>query len=288
MASLIESLTHTYQSLPRWDITEDIKGVKNCIVNKKYRAIMSGDWDSEQTLRDELKDFEDPEYAEWCVAQNKKFREMSIKEPILYDVVSRYRNQIIEHGGMCAEFGVFRGYSINKCAGIIPERQWYGFDSFEGFESDWNTYQDNYSVHKTAFSLKGGLPKLEHNNISLIKGYYSQSLPEFASGLESDKYFSLIHIDCDIFEATKCIFDQIGNRLVPGTIIVLDESVGLCGISDVLKAFYDFVRTNNLKFQWLGSGKGPNEFTVLDRGWIMTHWLFAYKTGMCSSACILQ
>ncbi|MEQ9369028.1 MAG: hypothetical protein RIG63_08345 [Coleofasciculus chthonoplastes F3-SA18-01] len=288
MASLMENLSHTYRSLPRWDMAEDIKGVRNCISNKNYRAIMSGDWDSEETLREALNDMDDQEYAEWCLAQNKKFREIAIKDQLLYDVVSRYRHHIIDHGGMCAEFGVFRGHSINKCASIIPERQWYGFDSFEGFESDWNTYQDNYSVHKTAFSLKGGLPKLEHENISLIKGYYSQSLPKFLSGLTPDQYFSLVHIDCDIFEAAKCIFQNLGNRFIPGTIIVLDESVGLCGISDVLKAFYDFVRTNDIKFQWLGSGKGPNEFTVLDRGWIMTHWLFAYKTGMCSSACILQ
>jgi hypothetical protein len=118
MASLMESLAHTYQILPSWDIVEDIKGVRSCIFNKNYRSIMSGDWDSEETLREQLKDFEDRDYAEWCIRQNQKFREIAINDHILYDVAACYRSPILEHGGMCAEFGVFRGHSINKCAGI--------------------------------------------------------------------------------------------------------------------------------------------------------------------------
>ena len=87
MANLMETLAHTYRSIPIWDISEDIKGVKSCISNKNYRAIMSGDWDSEETLKEAVKDIDDRGYAQWCLAQNKKFREMAIKDPILYDVV---------------------------------------------------------------------------------------------------------------------------------------------------------------------------------------------------------
>src|SRR5690348_1698775 len=48
--------------------------------------------------------------------------------------------------GFLAEFGVFSGKSINLIAERYPERKVYGFDSFEGFPSDWEDFTKATSV----------------------------------------------------------------------------------------------------------------------------------------------
>lgn len=282
------NLARTYQAMQRWDIGEDIRCTWRCLVDRNYRPVMTGEWVSQETLKNALKDLNAPDYADWCVEQNLQFQQVATDEQALYAALTQHRDQIVKHGGMCAEFGVFQGHSLRRCAELVPECHWYGFDSFEGFENDWQINNNQYALSKEAFSLGGVVPNLDRDNVSLVKGYFSQSLPEFSSGLAPDQYFSFVHIDCDTFAAAECVFNYLGDRFVKGTIIVFDDIVGLIGITDAMKAFYDFVKAKNITFEWLVCGKGPNVFSVLDRGCVITHWLFANKVGMFSAACILK
>ena len=43
----------------------------------------------------------------------------------------------IEVKGLCLEFGVHTGKSINFLSKEKPKQIWYGFDSFVGFQEDW-------------------------------------------------------------------------------------------------------------------------------------------------------
>lgn len=53
------------------------------------------------------------------------------------------------------EFGVFEGKTINLCSSMYKDRQFYGFDTFEGLPEDW---RDGFP--KGFFNLNGNLPKI--------------------------------------------------------------------------------------------------------------------------------
>jgi hypothetical protein len=149
--------------------------------------------------------------------------------------------------GIIAEFGVFQGESINNLARILPDKIIYGFDSFEGLREDWK----GQTASKGAFSLHGQLPEVE-TNVHLIKGWFDETLPNFLD-TNLRKPFSLLHIDCDTYEATKTILDIAGDRIVSGTIVIFDEYFGYRGWKcGEFKAWAEFVKSRALKYKYRG------------------------------------
>jgi hypothetical protein len=147
--------------------------------------------------------------------------------------------------GTCAEFGVWKGRSINYFARHLPAI--YGFDSFEGLAEDWK----GWAFPKGAFDLKGRMPKVA-SNVRLIKGWFSDSVPEFLA--RSSAPFAFVHIDCDTFEATTVVLDLLQPRLLPGTVLIFDEFFGYRGWQEggEFKAWNDYVLRTGTRFEWLG------------------------------------
>ncbi|RVI73097.1 hypothetical protein CN188_31685 [Sinorhizobium meliloti] len=125
---------------------------------------------------------------------------------------------VIGRPGVCLEFGVFRGASINYTGKKYSKRNFYGFDSFEGFphdgRTDWN--QD--------FSTGGKLPEVPAN-VTLIKGFFSDTLPGFLTNLREE--VCVVNIDCDIYSSTKDVFDALQKHklLKPGVAVAFDELI---------------------------------------------------------------
>jgi hypothetical protein len=118
----------------------------------------------------------------------------------------------VDPNGLFLEFGVATGRTIRHLAGLSTSPV-YGFDSFEGLPEDWRT-----GFEKGAFS--GSLPTVPAN-VSLIKGWYSETLPAFL--LKHKERVSFLHIDCDLYSSTKCVFDLLADRITSGTVILFDE-----------------------------------------------------------------
>lgn len=114
--------------------------------------------------------------------------------------------------GLFLEFGVATGRTIRHLAGLTTSRV-FGFDSFEGLPEDWRT-----GFGRGAFL--GNLPAVP-TNVSLIKGWYSETLPAFLQ--EHKEKVSFLHIDCDLYSSTKCVLDLLADRIVSGTVIQFDE-----------------------------------------------------------------
>lgn len=114
--------------------------------------------------------------------------------------------------GLWLEFGVASGQTIRHIAGLHSGPV-YGFDSFEGLPENWRSGYD-----KGAFS--GELPAVP-DNVELIKGWFSDSLPAFLS-THAGKV-SFLHVDCDLYSSTRTIFDLLESRLGVGSVIVFDE-----------------------------------------------------------------
>jgi len=151
----------------------------------------------------------------------------------------------IEIDGLHLEFGVYRGESIDYFSSKKPNTIWYGFDSFEGFQEDW---QGGFYGKKT-YSLNGQKPVV-NKNVKLIKGYFKDTLPKFLKNKKQDIAF--LHIDCDTYQSTKEVLDIIGpKKLVSNTRILFDEYTSYIGWKEnEFKAWKEFVQKHNIKYKY--------------------------------------
>ena len=154
--------------------------------------------------------------------------------------------QVQATDGLHLEFGVYKGDSINFLAKLAPDRIFTGFDSFEGLPETWTT-----GSRAGAFNLGGKLPPVR-KNVSLVKGFYDATLPGFcAENKESEVAF--LHVDCDLYSATRDLLAQLRPMLRPGTIIIFDEFYNYSEWLDhEFRAWSEFVETENVKFTYIG------------------------------------
>jgi hypothetical protein len=150
-----------------------------------------------------------------------------------------------ENSGLFLEFGVYKGDSINRMADLRHDVRWHGFDSFEGLPEAWTL-----GARKGAFSVGGVSPPVRPN-VTLIKGFFEQTLPGFVAEHKGER-ITFIHIDCDLYSATKTVFDQLENMLSPGCIIVFDEYFNYPGWEDgEYKAFSEYVARTGRAFEYI-------------------------------------
>jgi hypothetical protein len=144
---------------------------------------------------------------------------------------------ILNLPGDVLEFGVYKGSSFIQ---FLTFRQYYenfesrtivGFDSFGKFPDDLELESDLSFVKR--FNNDGGdsisktdldtfLKKKNFSNYNLIKGNILKTLPDYLMN-NSQKKYSLVHIDVDVYEPTKFILDNIWDKIVRGGILILDD-----------------------------------------------------------------
>ena len=165
-----------------------------------------------------------------------------------------YISKIIEtKNGLFLEFGVFEGKSINHMSKLLPKKQIYGFDSFEGLPEDWYT-----GYEKGKFDLNGNMPVC-NENVTLIKGWFNDTLPDFLQ--KHHENVAWVHMDCDVYSSTKYVLDTLYNRLDTGTIVMFDEFVGHIGYEkDEMCAFQEFIENTKLKFKYIACSAVWDEY----------------------------
>lgn len=180
---------------------------------------------------------EDAAYAEKHLADALNFPVKSL----FWD----YAATVIPNDGICLEFGVFKGQSINHLAAKRPNQKFFGFDSFEGLREDWK----GYCLPRGFFNLGGILPKVEPN-VTLIKGWFDSTVPQFLGG--STERVVFVHIDSDTYEAAQIVLSQLKGCIKPGTIIMFDEYMGHPNWRrGEFKAWQKFCSMNELKYRYI-------------------------------------
>jgi len=145
--------------------------------------------------------------------------------------------------GLYCEFGVYTGTTINYIASKT-DRTVHGFDSFEGLPETWRT-----GYEKGTFKMSG-LPEVR-DNVKLHKGWFEESLPVWAKANPGPIAF--MHLDADLYSSTKTVFDILGDRVVPGTVIQFDDYFNHPGWQNgEHKAFTEFVESRRVEFEYLG------------------------------------
>ena len=148
--------------------------------------------------------------------------------------------------GVIAEFGVWQGESINFFAKTCPKARVFGFDSFEGLEEDWY----GYVLQKGQFDKKGKLPKVE-NNVTLIKGWFEDTLPNFVKSLAHEKIL-ILHMDADTYKPSKYVLNSLAKNLGSGSIIIFDEYFGYPSWQlHEFKAYQEFVTKFSINYKYI-------------------------------------
>jgi predicted O-methyltransferase YrrM len=146
--------------------------------------------------------------------------------------------------GLFLEFGVFKGYSINQFAKILPNIVFHGFDSFLGLPSQW----EGMPAAEGHFTTHGKLPKVRRN-VKLYQGWFDKTIPRFLEIHPSPQSVSFLHVDCDSYSSTVTILDMLQPRLGSGVIIVFDEYFGYPNWrSGEHKAWEEYTQKHSIEF----------------------------------------
>jgi len=182
--------------------------------------------------------------------------------------VLRYALSQSDGNGLFMEFGVYYGSSLNVIADATRETV-HGFDSFEGLPESWfvgNEKGPLATEPSGAYSTRGVIPSLPVN-AELHAGWFEDSLPEFVT--RYDAAASFLNIDCDIYSSTKTIFQELKDRIRPGTVIVFDEYFCYPEWRDhEYKAFQEFMAETPFAYDYIAFSyfTGQAVVKILERG----------------------
>jgi len=147
--------------------------------------------------------------------------------------------------GSILEFGVFSGTTINHMADFAPNEKIFGFDSFEGLPEPWK----GFLYIPRMFDRKGTMPEVR-SNVTLIKGWFDKTVPEFFE--KHKEPISVLHIDSDLYSSAKIVLDHSKSFLKKGSIIVFDEFFNYPGYKlHEFKAFFEFIESTSFKYEFL-------------------------------------
>lgn len=144
--------------------------------------------------------------------------------------------------GLVLELGVRYGISTRWIA-ERADSVVHGFDSFEGLPEEWHV------LPKGSYSTHGALPEVP-SNVELHVGLFATALPPFLATHEGPVRF--LNVDCDLYSATACALELLGDRIVPGTVLVFDEYLlNDEWRNDEFKAFQEAVARRGWKYEYL-------------------------------------
>ena len=161
--------------------------------------------------------------------------------------------------GHYMEFGVFTGGTIRYMAKCRPERQFHGFDSFEGLPEAWG----GFNLGKKAFDVGGRRPSVP-SNVTLYKGWFNETLPKWVVSHPGPVAF--IHIDCDLYSSTVEILNDLAAQMQPGTVILFDEYFNYPGWErHEFKAWQEFVQERGIAYEYIGYARQQVAVRITDR-----------------------
>ena len=214
-------------------------------------------------------------------------------DPLRYCLNNNLINQ-----GLWLEFGVWKGQTLQLISNYTNNNV-YGFDSFYGFndesQGEWKT--KNYSLEGNIPKKIDELDKFErklsgkvvdiNTNVKFVVGLFNESIPKFIE--ENDiikKGIDFMHIDCDTYESTKCILDNLKDYINNNCIIVFDELINFPNfVNGEIKALYEWIDNDEkISIEYIGTEENYHpEFNDYENNTIFWKNLRKNKIG-CSVA----
>ncbi len=177
-------------------------------------------------------------------------RERMLDRAMRYTKVSKVEGDYLE-------FGVWKGDTLAKAYHIANKNnhkklRFFAFDSFEGLPEPKGIdkiggefYQGQYKCGKKKFISNLKKWKVNLKRISIVKGWFDQSLPEHRKNGNLKKV-AIAWIDCDIYESTVPVLEYLTEIVQDGTILVFDDWYNYKGDSNLgeQKAVNEWLKKN--------------------------------------------
>ncbi len=158
-----------------------------------------------------------------------------------------YKNSV---SGAIAECGVYRGGFAAYIRGCIPDRKFYLFDTFEGFdERDIDDREDSFSkefrknecFRETEVEIV--MKSIPFNqNVEVRKGWF----PDTVAGLEKER-FAFVSLDTDLYKPILAGLDFFWPRMNPGGYIMVDD-LSMRELGGARQAILDFCRREHVGY----------------------------------------
>ncbi len=144
--------------------------------------------------------------------------------------------------GDLAELGVYRGWSARLIHHYLPERKFYLFDTFTGFDQrDIRAEQaaTGRPTEARAFSQTGveralGNIAPQNGNVQVFPGYFPQSAPSFLAASR----FAFVHLDADLYEPILAGLNYFYDKVVPGGFILTHDFNSWPGARKAIQEFF--------------------------------------------------
>ena len=176
-----------------------------------------------------------------------------IKDYTLVDIYRCYEiftliKQIEYIDGDVVEVGTYRGGTSGIISSVLNgfklSKDFYAIDTFEGVvKVNHNDPSYKGGEHKASINeFKELFKKLNINLPTILTGIYPDDFPEF-----NIEKVCFLHIDVDIYQSAKDIYESLEKKVVSGGIILFDD-YGFKGTSGVAKFCNDIKYNNDYKF----------------------------------------
>jgi hypothetical protein len=161
--------------------------------------------------------------------------------------------KIVGLPGEVVECGVFKGASLIRFATYreILESQFsrkiIGFDAFGKFPDNVSMAEDKEFIKIFETDAGDGISKcdleniLEYKNfrnIILIEGFIPETFREYFDKKPATQ-IALLHIDVDVYEATKACLEYLYEKVVKGGVIVFDDYGQVYGATKAINEFIE-------------------------------------------------
>tara|TARA_Y100000590_G_scaffold328190_1_gene372660 strand:+ start:868 stop:1536 length:669 start_codon:yes stop_codon:yes gene_type:complete len=168
--------------------------------------------------------------------------------------------------GAIIECGVFKGSSLIRFITFRDlimkklKKKVYGFDVFGTFPRQKIKKDNKFAIKHdkeigkgiAVNQLNSELKKKKIKNFMLIKGDIKKTIPTFLKNKSNFK-ISFLHVDLDVFEATKFVLEKLYKNVSRGGIILIDDYGQVDGATKATNYFLKNVK--NIKIQTLNFDK---------------------------------
>lgn len=155
----------------------------------------------------------------------------------------RFATDLVAIDGPVVQVGITNGEPLAKLVAYLRGREVFAFGMSTGLPEDWRP-----GFSKGSFA-QDGLPDVR--GATIVDGPYEQTLAGWRA--EHTAPIALLHLDTVLYSSTVTALELLGDQLVTGTIVILDEYFNYPGWQHgEFKAWAEFVERTGISFRYEG------------------------------------
>lgn len=174
----------------------------------------------------------------------RKVLELEVWDTVRRDIIVLLLRDLVVRKveGDLAELGVYRGFSARVIHHYLPERKFYLFDTFTGFDE--RDIQAERTVtgrqaQALEFARTGVERALRHiapqnDNVQVFPGYFPDSAPEFLR----ERKFAFVNLDADLYEPMLAGLKFFYDKMAPGGFILAHDFNAWPGSRKAVEEFF--------------------------------------------------